>query len=963
MNSLNKITFALLAALGGTALSPFISTNANAKDTIQTIETEHARIHFHKDYQAFAQQVASKFEPIYADVSGRVGFEQHDKLDFLIGDDYHQANGYAIPLTAGKIVKVFTSSPRSEEALGSYSDWLDIVISHELTHKIHMSQPSRSWRSSLDSTLLISDVLNFSRYPRWITEGYATLIETEYTEQGRVNSDYIKAMLQQWAIEGQLPSYATLNGSESYEGNRMAYYQGSAYLFWLQANFGHEKLQHLWRRSTANKYRNFDDAFSGLFQDSPQRLYKKFVAEQIFSAKQVKLSGVSKGKLWQKNAFKVSSSEPSMDQDKILQLEVDQKGYVQLSVFSLNENTKAKDEFIEDNQQLLMDDKFDVADTLPDVFNREATHVITPSKRMQWRQARWLDDEHALVLQAQRQENNELGFELAKVEFSTGKVEKVTQSLRIHDYTITHDKKSVIAMSHFAGFNQLLEISLADGSFKILDEKRLNQPMDNLTLSPDGKILALMAIHDKNWKIHFYHLNSKQWQVVELPIEGNYTSHLRWQTDGLYFSQSHSNNLHVASKGIKNNTAVDVYRLQPQQKTWQQLTMGQKLATHAFTINDQLIYLSTSSQGQNTYSLPLKDVATEQKATAGEFELLALDKSINKVDSAAVLPSSDYGIGPQTGLATLVTGYSSDDDSGADFVVRGGDPLGRLRWQGALTSGDKQEHSAISIKSNWQNIEWFAEYINREYQHELFQQENKLVNIDLAKTYTFFDRSTLKVHVGSGIDEVDYISKNLLVQTHDEINHYRLQGQFGYQHNIGKINYGFSLNAVFVDYESDYQTKKTWQRNDYGLGFYLANSDYKVKYQFLNSEVDDNTPFYSLLTHGGQLVTTKSQVLNNHKVDSRVPLAWQTGFHFEQHNVEIDLEGITLFYLQNKVDDKDALAAYGAELTTKMNGNMTPLLDGLTVKAGVSWYEERKINSNILDDNSQLYLSVTYQFK
>ena len=101
------------------------STNVLAKDSQQTIETRFARIHFHQDYQEFAQQVAAKFDVIYLDVSQRVGFEQDEKLDLLIADDVHQANGYAIPLTSGKIVKLYSSAPRSEQALGSYEEWLD----------------------------------------------------------------------------------------------------------------------------------------------------------------------------------------------------------------------------------------------------------------------------------------------------------------------------------------------------------------------------------------------------------------------------------------------------------------------------------------------------------------------------------------------------------------------------------------------------------------------------------------------------------------------------------------------------------------------------------------------------------------------------------------------------------------------------------------------------------------------
>jgi hypothetical protein len=46
-----------------------------------------------------------------------------------------------------------------------------------------------------------------------------------------------------------------------------------------------------------------------------------------------------------------------------------------------------------------------------------------------------------------------------------------------------------------------------------------------------------------------------------------------------------------------------------------------------------------------------------------------------------------------------------------------------------------------------------------------------------------------------------------------------------------------------------------------------------------------------------------------------------------------------------------------------MDGNMTPLLDGLTLQAGFSWYEERRVFTDMEENNTQLYLSVTYQFK
>ena len=529
---------------------------------------------------------------------------QEEKLDLLVGDEIHQANGSALPLTAAKLIKLYTSAPRSEQGLGFYSDWLDLVLSHELAHKIHLAEPGRSWRAALDPYVLEADAINGGRYPRWVMEGYATVIESEFTGQGRIHSDYVKVLLQQWAIEGQLPSYGELNGTNHYQGRAMTYYQGSAFLYWLQQEYGAEKLSHLWRRSTAVKYRSFEQAFTGLFLDSPRTLYKKFVAEQIYQARLNQGQAKPGGRLWQNNGFAVLSSEPSFDRTQVLQLEQDKKGYISLNVLGLEDNVKAREAFEKNNRELLERDPLDVADTRPRVFNRKALYRVQANKKARWRQARWLDSEHALVLQYQRQDNHELGFELAKVNLKSGQVDKVSRGLRLHDYVLMPNKSHVLAISNFAGFNQLLKISLKDGSYQEISEKRFNYPMDNLALSPDGTRLALMALYEKRWHIHFYDLASGRWQVVKLPQQGNYLSYLRWQPSGLYFS--YSGNSHA---GGQTGQGINAYRINPSNNSWQQLTQGSGITTGAFALDEnRLLYLVTTSQGQDTYSQDISEI-------------------------------------------------------------------------------------------------------------------------------------------------------------------------------------------------------------------------------------------------------------------------------------------------------------------------------------------------------------------
>ncbi|WP_440876425.1 TolB family protein [Thalassotalea sp. PLHSN55] len=939
-----------------------------AQDTLRTINTEYTRIHFHQDYRQFAEQVALKIDPIYQDVGQRIGFTNKHKVDVLISDKYHQANGSAMPLASGPILNIYTSSPRSEQSLGHYSDWLDLVLSHELAHHIHLIEPSRSWRAIFDKFILEADFANLSRYPRWAIEGYATVIETEFTQQGRVNSDYVNALLAQWAVEGQLPSYNAMNGRERYQGNRMAYMQGSAFLIWLQQNYSQGEddkigtLAKLWRRSTAKEYRNFEKAFTGLFLEHPEVLYKRFVAEQIYLAKQGQATDVS-GKLWLKNREQILASEPSPDEKHILQLEYDHKNGQQLSVYSLAENSKAKTRFVEKNSKLIAQDPQDIADTMPAVFNRTAKFTFYPERGKSWRHARWLDKDNVLLLQRQLQQNRELGFELAKLNLASGEVTLISRGLRIQDFALTPDKQSVLAVRHYAGLNQLVKVALNDGSWQALTHELLNTPMDNLSISADGKQLALMAIADKRWHIHLLDLADNVWQKIALPISGNYVSHLRWQGNSLYISHS--------SKDKNNNARVNVYRLNLVDQTWQQLTFGHQLATDAFVIDDKLLFTVTQSRGQSTFAQPLpanSDVSVSVKASAnnnlakGKFELqpsnlLAASSTSHAGNPAQTqvqtqvqnkVQSQNYGLGPQAFTSAVLSGYVSNDDSGGDLLLRGGDPLGRLQWQGVINQSDLQSNQAIQVKSRWQSITAYGEWVNNDFDVDYFQRQNQALNIEVAYQYPFFEHVNWQGKMGLGREKITTATID------DTLDSYRFESELDFLASYKKAFYGASFDAALIDYQGD---TSAWQRNDLLLGAFVGYSDYALRYQYQQFRLDDDAPEHALLSYGGQQSSAASQVKNAQLLDPRLPLAWQTGHEFSQHSASLGSGASQLFYLQHQSDQQETLDAYGIEFAEKLS-DVGPLLNGLTVKAGLTWYQ-----TPAQSDEQQFYFALSYLLK
>ena len=111
-------------------------------------------------------------------------------------------------------------------------------------------------------------------------EGYATYVEGRITGSGRPNNAWRAAIIRQFAHEGRLPSYATARAPlGAGKPGSFAYLVGSAYLEWLARREGDSSLVALWRRSTAVTDRSFDEAFRGVYGDSPADLYGHFAAE------------------------------------------------------------------------------------------------------------------------------------------------------------------------------------------------------------------------------------------------------------------------------------------------------------------------------------------------------------------------------------------------------------------------------------------------------------------------------------------------------------------------------------------------------------------------------------------------------------------------------------------------------------------------------------------------------------
>src|SRR3954466_10249008 len=265
MNSARKMILRFMGAsfcmIGRLALLSLLFASAihaqAPHESWRTITTAHFRVHYPTQYEAWATRAASRLESVRTAVVAEDGFAPETVTDVLIENPIADANGITIALLDTPRIVLYAEPPEPETQIGEYSNWIDLLTVHETAHLVHLLRPSPNPFGRALAHLLPLNPITLHA-PRWVLEGYATLIEGRITGSGRPSGAMRAAVLRTWAMNGQLPTYSQLNSDRRFLGMSMAYLAGSAFLEWLVQRSGPDSLRHLWARMSARHRRSFD---------------------------------------------------------------------------------------------------------------------------------------------------------------------------------------------------------------------------------------------------------------------------------------------------------------------------------------------------------------------------------------------------------------------------------------------------------------------------------------------------------------------------------------------------------------------------------------------------------------------------------------------------------------------------------------------------------------------------------
>jgi hypothetical protein len=468
----------------------------------RTAETPHFRVHYPRQYEEWALRAAERLESVRDAVSKEVGFTPPQTIDVLVINPVAEPNGVAWPFLDTPRMIFFAEPPGPDEQLGAYGHWIDLLAVHETAHLVHMLRPSRNpLERAFERFALPLNSITL-RAPRWVLEGYATVVEGRLTGAGRPSSAIRALILRRWAENGRLPSYGQLNSDRRFLGMSMAYLMGSAYLEWLEQRSGPDSLRNLWARMTARHRRSFNEAFVGVFGDRPDRLYARFTAELTASAMTIERgSAMREGALFQETPRASGDPAVSPDGTQIAVVVRDRDQPEKLVVWSTGAPEEEEKKYEERVKEILARDPEDVRAIRTKPLPRKALHTLVMPDGGDIDGPRWMRDGKSLLFAHRvRDAQGFLHFDLYRWDFDS--LTRITQLADVRDADPLPDGRSAIAVRSRIGATQLVTVDLAGGAVTPRSEASIDNVVTHPRVSPDGRRIAHVAHRGGRWTLY-----------------------------------------------------------------------------------------------------------------------------------------------------------------------------------------------------------------------------------------------------------------------------------------------------------------------------------------------------------------------------------------------------------------------------------------------------------------------------
>ncbi len=220
-------------------LAPALAASWDPDLRWRTLHTEHFEITFHDGEEALAEEMAVDAEAAWSALTVELDHETAKKVAIVLVDYTDIANGMAQTTPTNQIT-IYVTNPGGDSTLGLYEDWSEGLVTHELTHILHIDtveglpRAARWIFGSLISTHQVA--------PLWTVEGLATFQETRHTLGGRGRSAGVDMIKRAAVLGGRFPPLGNLDGLQAlWPSGNLRYLFGQDFIQFIADSRGEDK--------------------------------------------------------------------------------------------------------------------------------------------------------------------------------------------------------------------------------------------------------------------------------------------------------------------------------------------------------------------------------------------------------------------------------------------------------------------------------------------------------------------------------------------------------------------------------------------------------------------------------------------------------------------------------------------------------------------------------------------------
>lgn len=193
---------------------------------------------FPAKYKTEATKLLKDTPAIYNELAKYWGNTVKGRIRVLLTDNRDYSNGSATFFPFNTI-EIFMKPPAAETSLGKYSNWINMVLCHELTHLINFHSSNGFLRFMRKITGTNPFFYPVAVLPGWFLEGTAVYSESDMFESGRLNTSNYKNILTISSTNNTTPDWFRLDGLyRRWPGGSAQYIYGAGLMNYLSREYG-----------------------------------------------------------------------------------------------------------------------------------------------------------------------------------------------------------------------------------------------------------------------------------------------------------------------------------------------------------------------------------------------------------------------------------------------------------------------------------------------------------------------------------------------------------------------------------------------------------------------------------------------------------------------------------------------------------------------------------------------------